>query len=119
MTAPAADNPQCRATYTVTGSCDDQLYKARLPTADEQGSAYIQGATDDFQASDAVAGSNMLKGEEAMMACILMYGAIYASYDCCADFSSYTGGIFVSQSKVDCGGHAVHAIGWGVEKGTK
>lgn len=103
----------------MTESCDGQLYKARVPTADEQGSAYIKGVTDDSDSDFAVPGANMLRGEEAMMAGILMYGAIFASYQCCSDFAVYTGGIFVSQSKVGCGGHAVHAIGWGVEKETK
>lgn len=46
----------------------------------------------------------------------LKKGPVYLSMQCPSDFMSYTGGIFETQVGGSQGGHAVKAVGWGIDE---
>ena len=60
--------------------------------------------------------------ETAIMASIYKYGSVVVSMDVHSNFMNYAGGIYSDKNHKpfdNQGGHALHAIGWGVERGVK
>ena len=53
------------------------------------------------------------------MASIYKYGSVVVSMDVFSNFMNYASGIYSGTSGSKQGGHAMHAIGWGVENGVK
>mmetsp|Transcript_43759 Transcript_43759/g.76792 ORF Transcript_43759/g.76792 Transcript_43759/m.76792 type:complete len:793 (+) Transcript_43759:105-2483(+) len=88
-------------------------FSARYPSVAE--TAYQTRLT---SAAPGAAATNIVMGEKAMQAAILMYGAITASFTLLPDFLLYREGIYTG-TRMDAteslGTHAVQLIGWGIE----
>ena len=59
------------------------------------------------------------QGIDAMKNAIMSGGPVEVGFDVYSDFMSYKSGIYKQTSSQLLGGHAVKAIGWGVQNGTK
>jgi cathepsin B len=63
--------------------------------------------------------SYRLTGEAAMMEDMMTYGPLEVGFRVYQDFYNYKKGVYHHISGMQVGGHAVKALGWGVDKGTK
>jgi cathepsin B len=94
-TLPEYDTPKC------VSSCPDKSYKGVY-------------SSDKHKASS----SYSVKGVEKMQQELMSGGTLSVALTVYEDFPTYTSGVYQHKTGSSLGGHAVIAIGWGVENGT-